>query len=246
MLLEQTLDKLSMLKLHGMSKALRAFLEQPKAKEIAAVDLVGLLVDAEHLAREDRRLKDRLHKAHFKLDACIEDIDYSHPRGLNKQLILELASSRWVQAHQNIILTGPTGVGKSYLACALAQKACRDGHSAVYRRAARLFDELMAARADGTYLRLLQRLAKTTVLIIDDLGIEPLGAPERKHLYEVLEDRCTVSSTIITSQLDPDHWHPMIGEGTIADSIADRVVHNAHRIKLSGESLRKQRNPHKS
>jgi DNA replication protein DnaC len=245
MLLEQTLEKLAFLKLHGMTKALRDFLDQPKAKDIAPVDLVGLLVDAEHVAREDRRLKDRLRKAHFKLDACVEDIDYSHPRGLNKQAILELASSRWVQAQQNIILTGPTGVGKSYLACALAQKACRDGYSALYRRASRLFDELMAARADGTYLRLLQRLANTNVLIIDDLGIEPLGAPERKHLYEVLEDRCPVSSTIITSQLDPKDWHPMIGEATIADSINDRLVHNAHRIKLSGESMRKSRKPQK-
>jgi len=243
MLLEQTMEKLSLLKLHGMSKALRAFLEQPAKKEIAPVDLVGLLVDAEQVAREDRRLKDRLCKAHFKLDACLEDIDYSQPRGLHKQTLLELATSRWVQANQNIILTGPTGVGKTYLACALAQKACRDGYTALYRRAPRLFDELMAARADGTYLRLLQRLAKTNVLVIDDLGIEPLGAPERKHLYEVLEDRCTVSSTIVTSQLDPKDWHPMIGEATIADAINDRLVHNAHRIKLSGDSMRKQRKP---
>lgn len=246
MLLEQTLEKLALLKLHGMANALRAFLEHPKAKDIAPADLVGLLVDAEHVAREDRRLKDRLRKAQFKLDACVEDIDYSHPRALNKQVILELASSRWVQAHQNVILTGPTGVGKSYVACALAQKACRDGYTAIYRRAPRLFDELMAARADGTYLRLLQRLAKANVLIIDDLGIEPLGAPERKHLYEVLEDRCTVSSTIVTSQLDPKDWHAMIGEATIADSIADRLVHNAHRIKLSGESMRKSRKPQKA
>lgn len=244
MLLEQTMEKLALLKLHGMSKALRAFVEQPaKVKEIAAVDLVGLLVDAEHIAREDRRLKDRLGKAHFKLEACVEDIDYSQARGLQKQTVLELATSRWVQAKQNVVLTGPTGVGKTYLACALAQKACRDGYTAIYRRAPRLFDELLAARADGTYLRLLQRLAKTNVLVIDDLGIEPLGAPERKHLYEVLEDRCTVSSTIVTSQLDPRDWHPMIGEATIADAINDRLVHNAHRIKLSGESMRKLRKP---
>ena len=246
MLLEQTLEKLALLKLHGMARALRAFVEQPKAKEIAPVDLVGLLVDAESVTREDKRLKDRLHKARFKLDACVEDIDYSQSRGLNKSAILELASSRWVQAHQNLILTGPTGVGKSYLACALAQKACRDGHTAIYRRAPRLFDELMASRADGTYLRLLQRLAKANVLIVDDLGIEPLGAPERKHLYEVLEDRYGVSSTIVTSQLDPKDWHSMIGEATIADSIADRLVHNSHRIKLSGESMRKSRKPQKA
>lgn len=249
MLLEQTLEKLSALKLHGLAKALRAFVEQAQTKEIAPVDLVGLLVDAEWVAREDKRLKDRLRKARFKFEACLEDIDYSQARGLNKSTMLELNSSRWVQAHQNIILTGPTGVGKSYLACALAQKACRDGFTAVYRRAPRLFDELLAARADGTYLRhlrLLQRLAKVQVLIIDDLGIEPLGAPERKHLYEVLEDRCNVSSTIVTSQLDPKDWHPKIGEATIADSIADRLVHNAHRIKLSGESMRKLRKPPQS
>lgn len=240
MLVEQTMEKLAAMKMPGMVNALRQWLEKPKEKAISPADLVGLLADAEWIHRENRKLTSRLQRAKFKQQACVEDIDYAHARGLAKATMIDLAgNSRWVTTHQNIILTGPTGIGKSYLACALGHKACRDGFTVIYRRASRLFDELAQARGDGTYHVVLRRFAKAQVLILDDFGLEILGVRERKELLEVLEDRYGVSSTIITSQLDPDHWHPVIGDETIADAICDRVVHNAHRIKLGGESIRK-------
>lgn len=239
MLLEQTNDKLNLMKLYGMVAALKLFLDQPKDPPVSPVDLVGLLVDAEWTLRESRKLELRLRQARFRLPACIEDLDYRPARGLSKTTVLELASSRWVQAHQNVILTGPTGVGKSYLACALGQKACRDGHSVFYRRTSRLFDELALARADGSIPHLLRRLAKAEVLILDDFGLEPLGAAQRKDLLEVLDNRYNTGSTLVTSQLEPKDWHPLIGDPTLADAICDRLVHNAHRLKLGGESMRK-------
>jgi DNA replication protein DnaC len=237
-LVEQTLEKLDAMKLHGMSKALRQWLEQTK-RDLEPADLVGLLADSEWLYRENKRLSSRLKSAKLKQQACVEDLDYAHARGLSKSVLLELASSRWVQSHQNIIVTGPTGVGKSYVACALGQKACRDGFSVVSRRASRLFDELAQARGDGTYPNVLRRLAKAQVLILDDFALEPLGASQRKELLEVLEDRYRVGSTIVTSQLEPKDWHPVIGDATLADAICDRLVHNAHRVKLGGDSMRK-------
>jgi len=239
MLLEQTMTKLNVMKLYGMAKAMETYLAQPKDPPLSSVDLLGLLVDAEWSHRENRKLDSRLKQARLRLPACIEDIDYRHARGLSKPAMMDLASSRWAQAHQNVILTGPTGVGKSYLACALGQKACRDGFSVVYRRASRLFDELALARADGTHHLLLRRLAKAQVLILDDFGLEVLTAPQRKELLEVLDDRYTCGSTVVTSQLEPKDWHPVIGDPTLADAICDRLVHNAHRLKLSGDSLRK-------
>jgi DNA replication protein DnaC len=227
------------MKLHGMAKAFRQWLDQPKDKDLAPADLIGLLADAEWLYRENRKLELRLKNAKLRQPASIEDIDYSHARGLSKAVVLDLASSRWAQQHQNIILTGPTGVGKSYVACALGQKACRDGYSVVYRRASRLFDEMAQARADGTYPHLLRRLAKAQVLILDDFGLEVLGASQRKELLEVLDDRYQISSTIVTSQLEPKDWHSVIGDATLADAICDRLVHNAHRMKLGGDSIRK-------
>lgn len=241
MLIEQTLDRLTALQLHGMVEALRQWLERPADQQLQPTDLVGLIADAEWSYRENRKLTTRLRQARFRQAACIEDIDYRHPRGLTKSLILELATSRWVAQHQAIILTGPTGLGKSYIACALGQKACRDGYVVIYRRTSRLFDELAQARADGTYLLALRRFAKASVLILDDFGLERLGAAERRALLDILEDRYDVSSTIITSQLDPKNWHAVIDDATAADSICDRLVHNAHRIKLSGESIRKTR-----
>jgi len=238
-LIEQTLEKLGAMKLHGMAKALREWMEQPKDKQLAAEDLVGLLADAEWLYRENRKLSTRLRNAKLKQPACIEDIDYSQARGLSRTVVMDLAASRWAQSHQNVILTGPTGVGKSYLACALGQKACRDGFTVLYRRASRLFDELAQARGDGTYPQVLRRLAKAQVMILDDFGLEPLNAAQRKELLEVLEDRYQVSSTIVTSQLEPKDWHAVIGDATLADAICDRLIHNAHRLKLGGDSIRK-------
>lgn len=239
MLAEQTIEKLVGMKLHGMAHAFRDWLSRPKDKDLAPADLLGLLADAEWTYRENRRLTSRLKTAKLRQQGCIEDINYGYVRGLSKSVMLDLASCRWVGAHQNIILTGPTGVGKSYLACALANKACREGHSVVYRRTSRLLDELAQARADGTFPDLLRRLAKVQVLVLDDFALEILGPAERKHLHELLEDRCGISSLIITSQLDPKEWRAVIAEGTVADAICDRVVHNAHRIKLTGESIRK-------
>lgn len=240
MLMEPMLEKLNAMKLFGMAKYLRQFMEAPpKEKAMAPLDLAGLLADAEWVYRDNRRLELRLQNAKFKQQACIEDIDYAHPRGLSKAVMLDLASSRWVQSHQNIILVGATGLGKSWLACALGQKACRDGFTVVYRRVPRLFDELAQARADGTHPHLLRRLAKAQVLVLDDFGLEPLTAAQRRDLLEVVEDRYKLGSTIITSQLDTGAWHAAIGDATVADSICDRLVHNAHKVKLSGESIRK-------
>jgi DNA replication protein DnaC len=242
MLSQQTLEKLTLMKLHGMASAFRTWLDQSKGKDVAPAELVGMLADAEWLHRESRKLTTRLRKARFRLSAAVEDIDYAHARGLSKPVMVELSGCRWVANHQNVIITGETGLGKSYLACALGQKACREGFSVAYRRASRLFDELAQARADGTYPLLLRRFAKTQLLIIDDFGLEVLSAPQRRDLLEVLEDRYSVSSTIVTSQLDTEHWHAAIGEETIADAVCDRLVHNAHRIRLKGdESMRKAR-----
>ena len=237
--MEPTQEKLNAMKLFGMAKYLRQWMELPKENALTPTELLGLLVDAEWVYRENRRLELRLQNAKLKQSACVEDIDYAHPRGLTKAVMLDLASSRWVQSHQNVIFMGPTGIGKSWLACALGNKACRDGFSVVYRRASRLFDELAQARADGTYPHLLRRLAKAQVLILDDYAIEPLAAAQRRDLLEVIEDRYKTSSTIITSQLATDQWHAAIGDATVADSICDRLVHNAHRIHLRGESIRK-------
>jgi len=239
MLIEQTIEKLSQMKLRGMVSALEQW-RRGELKDLEPADLIGLLADAEWTARENRRLTYRLQEARFPMAATVEDVDYQHPRGLSRQKMLDLISCRWVQAHQNVIITGPTGLGKTYLPCAIGNKACRDGYRVIYTRAPRLFGDLFQARADGSYRRVLQRLAKTQVLIIDDFGGAVLEPHERRDLREVLEDRYSVTSTVITSQLDPKNWHSFIGDETLADAICDRLVHNAHRFKLEGESMRKK------
>jgi DNA replication protein DnaC len=236
MVVEQTLEKLRAMKLYGMDKALEQQREQPEVASLSFEDRFGLLVDQEWTFRENRKLDYRLRSAK---EAAVEQIDYRIPRNLNKSLLLSLANSDWVAKRQNIIITGPTGSGKSFLACALAHKACRDGYTALYKRAPMLLYELSLARADGSYGRLLQKLAHLRVLVVDDWGLAPLEDRERRDFLEILEDRHNAASTIMTSQLPIKQWHDLIGDPTLADAICDRIVHNAHKIMLKGESVRK-------
>jgi DNA replication protein DnaC len=240
MLIHPTLDKLQALKLTGMTAALSDQLQMPDIEELSFDERLGLLVDRELTARDNRRLTSRLRRARLKHQAALEDIDYRHPRGLDKSLIQALAACRWVQEHLNILITGPTGVGKTWLACALAQKACREGHTALYLRLPRLLPELAIAKGDGRYPKLLTMLAKTEVLVLDDWGLAPLTAEHRRDLLEILEDRHGVRSTLATSQLPLDKWHDLIGDPTLADAILDRLVHNAYKITLKGASMRKR------
>jgi len=241
MLNEQTLEKLYAMRLTGMADAFAEQLQQPDLNELSFEERFGLLVDRQWIWKEDRRMKRLLKNAKLRVDACIEDIDYKTPRGIDKSVILRLASGDWIKQAQNVIIVGPTGVGKTYLACALANRACRSGLSAFYVRAPRLFHDVALARADGSYPKLMNKLTKTKVLVIDDLGLAPLNDPQRRDLLEIIEDRQALSSTIVASQLPVDNWHENIGDPTIADAIIDRLVHNAHRINLKGTSMRKKR-----
>lgn len=207
----------------------------------------GLLVEAEWLSRENRRLSRALQEAKLKISqACLEDIDYPAARELDRAVIRQLGTCRWVAEQTNVMITGPTGVGKTYLACALAQHACRKGYRALYRRASRLFSELALARADGTYARLLGRLARIDVLVIDDWALAPVAEAERYDLLELLEERHGTRSTVITSQLPTDTWHAYLAEPTVADAICDRLLHNAYRLVLKGPSRRKEKSSLKS
>ncbi|MBI4701992.1 MAG: ATP-binding protein [Deltaproteobacteria bacterium] len=240
MLNEPTLDKLKNLRLEAMAAAWAEQQHNADHSQLSFDERFGLLVDAEWLARENKRLARALKEAKLKLgQACLEDIDYPAQRALDKSVVRQLATCRWVREHQAVLVTGATGTGKSYLACALAHQACRKGYRAIYRRAPRLFDELRLAHADGTYARLLARLERVDVLVIDDLAIAPIADEERRDLLEVLEDRYGTRSTIVTSQLPPDAWHDYLADPNLADAICDRLLHNAHRIMLRGPSRRK-------
>jgi len=241
MLKTPTIEKLQNLKLNGMLRGLEEQNASSEYESLSFEERLGLLVDRETIERENRRLKTRLKQARLRQTACFEDVDYRHRRGLDKSLMLSLGTCGWIKEHQNIIITGATGVGKSYLACALAHKACLEGYKACYYRVSRLFRELHAAQGDGTYLKLMTKISKFQVLVIDDWGLENLKDQQRNDLLEVLEDRHGVRSTIITSQLPVEHWHEVIGNPTIADAIMDRLVHNAHKISLSGDSMRKKK-----
>jgi DNA replication protein DnaC len=201
----------------------------------------GLLVDREKTEREDRRLKIRLQKAKLRHNASMEDIDFNHPRGLDRQLILSLSSCEWLKAHHNVFIMGPTGIGKSYLACAIAHKACREGYSALYLRLLKLFSELSLAKGDGRYGKLLSGFARTDLLVLDDWGLSKLNKEQQRDFLEIVEDRYEVGSTIITSQLKVSHWHEVIDDPTLADAILDRVVHNAYKMDLEGDSMRKKK-----
>jgi DNA replication protein DnaC len=241
MLNQQTLDKLHAMKLHGLADAFRAQLETTEASQLGFEERFALLVDQQWLWKENRALARRLRAAHLKERGVIEDVDYQHPRGLDRKLVRTLSSGDWVRQHQSILLLGPTGIGKTWLACALAQKACRDGFSVLHKRTSELFRELALAHADGSISRLLLRLSRIDVLLLDDFAMAPLKDSERRDFLEICDDRYQRRSMILTSQMPVTHWHEQIGDPTIADSILDRLIHNAYRIELKGESLRKKR-----
>jgi DNA replication protein DnaC len=239
MLTHVTIDKLRELKLFGMVRGLEEQMQLPEIQELDFYERLGLIVDREITDRQNRRLKTRLKTAKLRQPACLEDIDYRQPRGLDKSLLVSLASCQWLTSHHNIFITGPTGVGKTYLACALAQKACREGHTVLYRRLPRLLMEIVIAKGDGSYHKIMEKLAKTDLLVIDDWGLAELTGEQKRDLLELIEDRHGLRSTLITSQLPLENWHEFIADGTLADAILDRLVHNAYKIKMKGESMRK-------
>jgi DNA replication protein DnaC len=241
MLTHPTLDQLNQLGLFGMAKAFDEVAASGDAAALPHLDWLALLLDREMTYRHDRKLTARLRYARLRHQAAVEDVDYRATRGLDRALFQKLAEGRWIDAHDNVILSGPTGVGKSWLACALGHRACRNNRSVLYQRVPKLFADLALARGDGRYARLLRALGGVQLLILDDWGLEPLDAAARHDLLEILEERHGRQSTIITSQLPVDKWHDVIGNPTYADAILDRLVHNAHRIDLTGDSLRRTR-----
>lgn len=240
MLNEPTIDKLKTLRLDGLLAAWEEQQKNPESGALGFDERLGMLIDAEWMHRENKRISRLLRDAKLRLaEACVEAIDYPAKRELDKAVVRQLQTCRWVQEHQAVLITGATGTGKSYLACALANQACRRGFRVMYRRASRLFDELKLARADGTYRTVLGRIARVDVLVVDDFAVAPVTDQERTDLLEVMEDRYGLRSTIVTSQLAPSLWHDYLGDPTLADAICDRLVNNAHRIVLRGPSRRK-------
>ncbi len=245
MLKQPTIEKLNELRLFGMARALEEQNRCADYDDLSFADRLALLVDQESAERDGTRLRLRRKQAKLRLTAAIEDVDFRHARGLDKSLVLSLAGCQWIREHHNVLVTGPTGVGKSYLACALAHKACREGYRALYLRAPRLFDDLALGRADGRYRKILAAYARLDLLVIDDWGLANLTDEQRRDVLEIMEDRHGLRSTLIASQLPIEKWHKVIGDPTLADAILDRLVHNAHKINLKGDSLRKKRNMNK-
>lgn len=242
MLNQLTLDKLCAMRMRGMAEALQQQLQEPDIHQLSFEERLGLLIDRQWDWRENRSLERRLRTARLQGPACVEDIDYRTPRGLDRAVVRSLTQqSAWVEAHQNLFLTGSTGIGKTWLARAVAQKACRDGYTALFLKATELFRDLAASRADGSHSKLLYHLGRVDVLIVDDFCMAPMTEAERRDFLEICDARYQVHSTLLTSQLPVESWHAQIGDPTIADSILDRLVHNAHRIPLQGESMRRSR-----
>ena len=241
MLTQQTLDKMNAMKLAGMADAFQQQLRSGEHARLSFEERLGLLIDSEWSVREQRKLTRRLRFAKLRYQASLEDVNFKHPRSLDRQQVLSLGNCGWVQSRHNLVITGPTGIGKSYLACAFVERACRRGFAAGYVRLPRLLQQLAVARGDGSYERTLARLARLDLLAIDDWLLAPLRDNERRDLIEVIEDRSERASALISSQLRAKDWHAVIGDPNLADSICDRLLHNAHRIDLKGPSIRNTR-----
>ena len=239
MLTVPTLEKLRQLRLHGMARAFEEQLASSEYDELTFEERFGIIVDRERTEQENRRLQFRLKTAKLRHQACIEDIDYRHPRGLDKSLMTSLYTCQWIKDHLNILITGPTGVGKSFIACALGHRACLLGYKVLYLRAPRLFQDLTLARGDGRYNKLMNSISKTHLIVIDDWGLASLTDHEQRDLLEILEDRYNIHSTIIAGQVPVDHWHELMENPTVSDAILDRLIHNAYKINLKGDSMRK-------
>ena len=242
MLNEQTVAKMLEMRLSGMAEAFRDLMCKPGRTDLTHEECIGLLLDAELATRESRKLRRLLANARLKQQACLEDIDYASRRGLHKQTVKELSDCRWIGSHQNVLITGPTGVGKTYIACALGNAACRAGYSVTYLRAPKLFTMMYQSRADGSYLKIIHKLSKVDLLIVDDIGLASLNDAERKDLLEIVEERHMESSTVVASQVPIKDWYQLIGDPTIADATCDRLMHNAYKLEFKSDcdSLRKK------